>query len=202
MSRYQSRNPLRCAERYVARLPQVYGLFRERTWRATFRQTFPPRRDEIIVGLAAYLEETRGEWEAALAEKSEREQADWEQTERERIDREQAEWERTQIPETPPEPPLDPAQFDEHLEGMENADGHGLTQTGTDEVAIQVVEVAEQTDTDEVAIQVVEVARQTDTDEVAIQVVEEAGTPVQEMPPETAVGDVHAEQTAPSGPAS
>ncbi len=96
MCQYQSRNPRRCAERYVSRLPGFYGLLRQRTWRDTFSQAAPPTREQVIGGLTAYLEETRAEWEAALAEKTEREQADWEAAERERTEREQAEWERAQ----------------------------------------------------------------------------------------------------------
>ena len=78
MSRYQSRNPRRCAERYVSRLPSMYGIVRQRTWRKTFLAPVQHVRDSVVAGLTAYLEQTRPEWEQALAERAEREQADWE----------------------------------------------------------------------------------------------------------------------------
>ncbi len=104
MSRYQSRNPRRCAERYVSRLPSMYGIVRQRTWRKTFLAPVQHVRDSVVAGLTAYLEQTRPEWEQALAERAEREQADWEQAERERLEREQADWERAQQRNEPPAP--------------------------------------------------------------------------------------------------
>jgi hypothetical protein len=109
MCRYQSRNPRRCAERYVSRLPDFLGVLRAATWRKTFLHADQLDRELVTAGLTAYLDETRPEWEAALGqrgerERVEREQTDWEQVERERNEREQAEWERSQQPPPAPEP--------------------------------------------------------------------------------------------------
>lgn len=104
MARYQSRNPRRCAERYVSRLPGMYGIVRQRTWRKTFTAPVQHVREAVVAGLSAYLEQTRPEWEQALAERAEREQAEWEQAERERLEREQRDWERAQLSVEPPAP--------------------------------------------------------------------------------------------------
>lgn len=105
MCRYQSRNPRRCAERYVSRLPAFLGVARRSTtWQETFAAYRQHGREEVIAGLTAYLEETRATWESALdtrdaQERIEREQTEWEQAERERQENEQAEWERAHQPD-------------------------------------------------------------------------------------------------------
>ncbi|HPO12804.1 MAG TPA: hypothetical protein PLI09_05120 [Candidatus Hydrogenedentes bacterium] len=104
MARYQSRNPRRCAERYVSRLPSMYGIVRQRTWRKTFISSVQHVRESVVAGLTVYLEQTRPEWEQALAERAEREQAEWEQAERERLEREQRDWERAQLSVEPSAP--------------------------------------------------------------------------------------------------
>lgn len=110
MCRYQSRNPRRCAERYVSRLPAFLGVARRSTtWQETFAAYRQHDREEVVAGLTAYLEETRATWESALdtrdaQERIEREQTEWEQAERERQESEQAEWERAHQPDAGPSP--------------------------------------------------------------------------------------------------
>ena len=113
--RYQSRNPRRCAERYVSRLPVFLGIVRRETWLATFAAPWQYSRDEVIAGLTAHLEETRSAWEPVVAardalERIEREEAEWERAEQQRLEQEQAEWERAHAPEpaAAPAPTLSP----------------------------------------------------------------------------------------------
>ncbi len=104
LCRYQSRDPRRCAERYVSRLPAFLGIARRGSWKATFTAPRQYSRDEVIAGLTAYLEETRPMWEPVVAARDEQgriecEQAEWERAEQERLEQEQAEWERAHAPE-------------------------------------------------------------------------------------------------------
>lgn len=66
MSRFQSRNPSRVVDRHVRRMPGVYGIVRQQSWRDTFLAPEQFTRERVISGLTAYLEETRTEWEAAI----------------------------------------------------------------------------------------------------------------------------------------
>jgi len=127
MCRYQSRNPRRCAERYVSRLSAFLGIARRETWKATFAAPWQHSRDEVIAGLTAHLEETRPEWEPVVAardaqEPIEREQAEWERAEQQRLEQEQAEWERAHAPEpaAAPAPTLSPETEPEMEAGPES----------------------------------------------------------------------------------
>ena len=87
MCQYHSRNPARCVERYVTRLPGMYGVMRQGTWRETFDAPVQCTRDIVKVALIAYLDETRPAWEAALAEQAQREQEEHERAAREAEER-------------------------------------------------------------------------------------------------------------------
>lgn len=65
---FQSRNPKRCAEHYAARMPGMFGIMRRNTWKESFRAPVQHVREEIASALAAYLDETRAEWEPIVAE--------------------------------------------------------------------------------------------------------------------------------------
>lgn len=66
MGRYESNNPARCVEKYMARLPHLFGIVRRQSWQATFAQEDQLRAGPVAAGLSAYLEATREEWEPAL----------------------------------------------------------------------------------------------------------------------------------------
>ncbi len=114
MCQFLSRNPQRCAERYVARLPGVYGVVCKGSWRETFDEREHPTRAEIAAALTTYLDENRAEWEAALEEKAVRDAANRERAVQEAAEQEQAEKERAAqeaiereqaTQEAPPDPP-------------------------------------------------------------------------------------------------
>ncbi len=68
MTRFRSRNPARCVQRYIDDVGTVYGVVRLRSWRETFAQETQHTRDAVATALLTHLEETRDEWEQALRE--------------------------------------------------------------------------------------------------------------------------------------
>ena len=66
MARFQSHNTVRVVERHVRRMPSLYGIVRRKTWHDTFLAREQLTRARVAVGLAAYLEEMRPEWEAVV----------------------------------------------------------------------------------------------------------------------------------------
>ena len=84
MCQAHTRNPERAIERFISRLPGIYGIVRQASWRETFDEPRQFARDEVRASLLVHLEETREEWEAALCEKLERDRVEREQAERDR----------------------------------------------------------------------------------------------------------------------
>jgi hypothetical protein len=66
MARFQSHNTVRVVERHVRRMPSLYGIVRRKTWHDTFLAREQLTRARVAVGLAAYLEEMRPEWEPVV----------------------------------------------------------------------------------------------------------------------------------------
>jgi len=96
----RSRDAAGCAERFVMRLPGIYGVVRRGSWRHTFTAPEQFTREIVSNALAAYLDETQDAWQSALEEQElreaiEAEQAERERAERQRLEQEAAERERT-----------------------------------------------------------------------------------------------------------
>lgn len=67
MSAFDDPEPEHCVKVYVRQRPAFFGIVRRGSWRETFRAERQHNRAEVAAGLAAWLEETRGEWEEAAA---------------------------------------------------------------------------------------------------------------------------------------
>lgn len=66
MRLFHCENPAACAAAYVSERPALYGIVRRGSWRETFAASVQHTRLEVSTALAAYLEETQGEWRAEL----------------------------------------------------------------------------------------------------------------------------------------
>lgn len=61
---YDTRDPGKCADRFVREQGAVFGIVRHGTWPETFAGAGQHTRDTVVALLSTYLEETRAEWEA------------------------------------------------------------------------------------------------------------------------------------------
>ena len=66
ITRYESRDPRRCAMHYANELGDVFGIVRRGTWNETFAQDVQISKEALIEGLTAHLEETRETWEESV----------------------------------------------------------------------------------------------------------------------------------------
>jgi hypothetical protein len=68
MRRMGSRDLDACVEQHMTQVPGLFGLALRRTWRETFAAPDQVTREVVRSGIAAHLEDTRANWEAAVAD--------------------------------------------------------------------------------------------------------------------------------------